>query len=203
MIAIVDHGFANIRSVDRMFRRLNKFPVVAERPADLKRASRIVLPGVGAFDGPMRRLRELGFVDALNEHALVRQRPILGICVGMQIMTRRSEEGRTSGLGWIPGECRRFQPSKEDKLRVPHMGWNKVTIRSGAKLFSGLGQEAKFYFVHSYYVDLEHKNMDVATCSYGANFCASFEHNNIFGVQFHPEKSHRFGLELLKAFSEV
>ena len=203
MIAIVDHGYANIRSVDRMLRRLNHVPVVAERPSDLKRASKIILPGIGAFDGPMRRLRELGFIDALHEHAIVRQRPILGICVGMQIMTRRSEEGEAAGLGWIEGECRRFRPPTEAKLRVPHMGWNKVAIAPDAKLFASFGKEAKYYFVHSYYVALDDKSLNAATCSYGADFCASFQKGNIFGVQFHPEKSHRFGLGLLKAFAEL
>lgn len=202
MIAIVDHGYANIRSVDRMLRRLNHVPVIAERPSDLKHASRIILPGIGAFDGPMRRLREMGLLDALHEHTIVRQRPILGICVGMQIMTRRSEEGDAMGLGWIDGECRRFDPPAEAKLRVPHMGWNKVTVAAGADLFSGVGNEAKYYFVHSYYVHLDDRSVNAATCSYDVDFCASFQKENIFGVQFHPEKSHRFGMNLLKAFAD-
>lgn len=203
MIAIVDHGYANIRSVDRMLRRLNHIPLVIDRPADVKRADKIILPGIGAFDAPMRQLKELGLIEALTEHAIVRQRPILGICVGMQIMTRRSEEGGAEGLGWIDGECRRFRPPADTKLRVPHMGWNKVDIAPGADLFAGFGAEAKYYFVHSYYVTLQDKAATAATCSYGIDFCAAFQKDNIFGVQFHPEKSHRFGLGLLKAFADL
>lgn len=203
MIAIIDHGYANIRSVDRMLRRLNQIPLVVDRPEDIRRADKVILPGIGAFDAPMRRLRELGLLDALNEHALVRRRPILGICVGMQIMTRRSEEGTTQGLGWIEGECRRFRPPAEAKLGVPHMGWNKVSIAPGARLFAAFGAEAKYYFVHSYYVALADRSMNAASCSYGIDFCASFQKENIFGVQFHPEKSHRFGLGLLKAFTDL
>lgn len=203
MIAIVDHGYANIRSVERMLRRLNHVPLVVDRAKDIKRADKIILPGIGAFDGPLRRLRELGLQDALAEHALVRRRPILGICVGMQIMTRGSEEGDAEGLGWIDAECRRFRPPAESKLRVPHMGWNRVEIEPNADLYREFGTEAKYYFVHSYYVDLKDHSVNAATCSYGVDFCASFQKDNIYGVQFHPEKSHRFGLGLMKAFADL
>lgn len=203
MIAIIDHGYANIRSVERMLRRLNHVPLVVDNPKDIERADKIILPGIGAFDGPLRRLRQLGLHDALAEHALVRRRPILGICVGMQIMTRGSEEGEAEGLGWIDAECLRFHPSAESKLRVPHMGWNKVTIEPQATLFKAFGSEAKYYFVHSYYVALKDQAVNAASCSYDVNFCASFQKDNIFGVQFHPEKSHRFGLGLLKAFVDL
>lgn len=202
MIAIVDHGYANILSVDRMLRRLNHIPLIVDRPEDIRRAEKVILPGVGSFDGPMRRLKELGLIDALNEHALQRGRPILGICVGMQIMTKGSEEGDAQGLGWIDAECRRFRPPAQERLRVPHMGWNKVSIAPRADLFTPFGDEAKFYFVHSYHVDLNDRSVNAATCHYGVDFCASFQKDNIFGVQFHPEKSHRFGMGLLKAFAD-
>jgi len=203
MIAIVDHGYANIRSVDRMLRRLNHIPVVSDNRSDIKNADKIILPGIGAFDAPMKRLEELGLIDVLNEHALTRQRPILGICVGMQVMTAGSEEGKAAGLGWIDASCRKFPPPADTNLRVPHMGWNKVSIQSKADLFAEMGSEAKFYFVHSYYVHLNDKSANAATCTYGLPFCASFQKENIFGVQFHPEKSHRFGLGLLKAFLDL
>lgn len=201
MIAIVDHGYANIRSVDRMLQRLGHFPTIADRPSDLKNADRIILPGVGAFNGPMQRLKELGLIDALHEHVVVRQRPILGICVGMQIMTNGSEEGDAKGLGWVDGACRKFIPDGERRIRVPHMGWSKVEIQPGSELFED--KEAKFYFVHSYYVSVADGNLIAAKCTHGVDFCASFQKDNIFGVQFHPEKSHRYGMAVLKAFAEI
>ncbi|RUM98856.1 imidazole glycerol phosphate synthase subunit HisH [Pseudaminobacter arsenicus] len=201
MIAIVDHGYANIRSVDRMLRRMGHLPIIADRPSDLRNVDRIVLPGVGAFNGPMHRLKELGLIDALHEHAIIRQRPILGICVGMQIMTNRSEEGAAEGLGWVDGECRKFTPDSEHRLRVPHMGWNKVDAQPRAELFRE--RESKFYFVHSYYVSLADQSLIAAKCTHGVDFCASFQKENIFGVQFHPEKSHRYGMALLKAFMDI
>lgn len=201
MIAIVDHGYANIRSVDRMMRRLGHLPLITDNPSDIRRADRVILPGVGAFNGPMQRLEELGLIEPLHEHAVVRQKPILGICVGMQIMTNGSEEGEAKGLGWIDGKCLKFKPDSEQKIRVPHMGWNKVDVKPGADLFRE--NEAKFYFVHSYYVALADRKLTAASCAHGVEFCASFQKDNIFGVQFHPEKSHRFGMALLKAFAET
>lgn len=201
MIAIVDHGYANIRSVDRMMRRLGHLPLITDRASDIKRADRVILPGVGAFNGPMQRLEELGLIEPLHEHAIVRGKPILGICVGMQIMTNGSEEGEEKGLGWIDGKCLRFKPDSEHKIRVPHMGWNKVETSPNADLFKD--DEAKFYFVHSYYVSLADRKLTAASCTHGVEFCASFQKDNIFGVQFHPEKSHRYGMALLKAFADL
>jgi glutamine amidotransferase len=202
-IAIVDHGHANIRSVDNMLRYLGERPVIAHTPSELRGCDKIILPGIGAFDAVRRRLAETGFDHAVGEFALVAKKPVLGICVGMQVMTEGSEEGREPGFGWFAGTCRRFTAPAGETLRVPHMGWDSVERNPASHLFAKLPEHARFYFVHSYRLG-ETKPADIAaTSAYGGRFVAAVERDNIFATQFHPEKSHRFGMALYQAFIEL
>ena len=202
-IAIVDHGHANIGSVDNMLRRLGERPVIAQTPGALRGCDKIVLPGIGAFDAVRRRLAETGFDDVLQDHVIGRKTPILGICVGMQVMTEGSAEGTTPGFGWFAGKCERFAPSPGQVLRVPHMSWNAVVPNRNSRLFANTAEGARFYFVHSYRLERTAAPDVAATCVYGSPFVAAIERGNIFAVQFHPEKSHRFGMALYRAFIEL
>jgi len=198
MIVIVDYGVGNVGSVANMLRKVGARTRISASVDDIEAAEKLVLPGVGHFDSGMRKLNDTGLVPALTEQVRGRGKPVLGICLGMQMMTRSSEEGSIPGLGWIDATAHRFPELAE--LRVPHMGWNTVRPENRSTLF-GRGAEAeRFYFVHSYYVRPADPAHVAASCGYGIDFAASFEANNIFGVQFHPEKSHLFGMELFKRF---
>jgi len=170
--------------------------------ADIEMADKLILPGVGAFDNGMGGIRKSGLVDLLSEKVLNRKTPILGICLGMQLMMTRSEEGTLPGLDWIKGDAVRFDfNSDHNGLKIPHMGWNNVKVQADDRLFRDL-DEARFYFVHSYHVRCEQQTDVVTQTNHGYDFISSFRHDNIRGVQFHPEKSHRFGLNLLRNFVE-
>jgi glutamine amidotransferase len=197
VIAVVDYGMGNVRSVERALHALRAEAVITRDPDVLRAAERIVLPGVGAFGVAMERLRALGLVAVLDELVLERRVPTLGVCLGMQLVCTESfEHGEHEGLGWIPASVRRLEPG-EQNLRVPHVGWNDVFARQGASLFEGGGV---FYFVHSFYVDPEDDADVAATCRYGVEFAAALEHENVVATQFHPEKSQRDGLALLERF---
>jgi glutamine amidotransferase len=202
-IAIIDHGHANIRSVDNMLRYLGERPVVVHTPSELRGCDKIILPGIGAFDAVRRRLAETGFDQAVTEFALGARKPILGICVGMQVMTEGSEEGREPGFGWFSGRCTRFTAPPGETLRVPHMGWDVVERNPTSHLFAKLPAHARFYFVHSYRLGKTKPSDAAATSEYGGRFVAAVERDNIFATQFHPEKSHRFGMALYQAFIEL
>jgi glutamine amidotransferase len=167
----------------------------------LKNVQKLVLPGVGAFDHAMSRIRELGMFDMLNQKALVEEIPILGICLGMQLMTRGSEEGEMEGFGWIPAEAQRFTESSS--LKIPHMGWNVVNSNKESELTLGFEAETRFYFVHSYAVFSDNPNTCILETSYGVDFDSAIQKGQIFGVQFHPEKSHRFGAKLFRNFANL
>jgi len=204
MITIIDYGLGNIVAFVNLFKRLN-IPVSAARTADeLKGAEKIILPGVGAFDQAMQLLDQSGMRPTLDELVLDKRKPVLGICVGMQILGNSSDEGVLSGLGWIQGQVRKLKPAEAgDRLRLPHMGWNDVHPVVKNPLFNQLESDAQFYFLHSYYVQCE-ENADVlATSSYGIDFSCAVNSRNIYGVQFHPEKSHHYGTRLLKNFAEL
>ncbi len=204
MITIVDYGVGNTQALTNIYRRL-EIPVVMARQAnDLNGASHVILPGVGAFDWAMGRLQASGMRDALDELVLVQRKPVLGICVGMQMMARSSEEGRLGGLGWFDAEVRRFDESRFVSHRnLPHMGWNDVELRHSDGLLHELGDQARFYFLHSYYF-APHDAQDVlATTLYGDPFACAVRRGQIHGVQFHPEKSHGWGIQLLKNFAEL
>lgn len=204
MIAIVNYGSGNIRAITNIYGRLNVPFSVANRPEDLAGAKKILLPGVGAFDQAMGQLEATGFRVVLDDLVLRQQVPVLGICVGMQILARSSEEGIRPGLGWIKGCVKRFNPSiLPHATQLPHMGWNDVQPIGQSRLFNMLEKDARFYFLHSYYFECEERNAILATAEYGSNFACAVHADHIYGVQFHPEKSHRWGVQLLKNFSEL
>jgi imidazole glycerol-phosphate synthase subunit HisH len=202
MIAIVHYGLGNVQAFANIYKRLNIPAEVAETPAAILAADRLILPGVGAFDWAMKRLDASGLRPALEE-AVGRGKPVLGICVGMQMMAERSDEGFLPGLGWIDGEVKRFdEASFTQKTRLPHMGWNDVTPRNGSELFRGLDSGARFYFLHSYYFMPRNPDHVLATTDYNGRYASAVQAGNVLGVQFHPEKSHAWGIQLLKNFAE-
>ena len=206
MISLINYGLGNITAIQNVYKRLNIPVCVTDEAKSLARAERIILPGVGAFDAAMHRLNASGMRDVLDELVLEKQVPTLGICVGMQMMATQSEEGRTPGLRWIDAEVKRFSPEFMNPIRgvcLPHMGWNQVKPDKSFDLFHGLKEENKFYFLHSYYFSLKQTEYTSACANYGKNFVAAVQHKNIYGVQFHPEKSHQFGIQLLKNFAEL
>tara|TARA_R110002124_G_scaffold282450_1_gene457595 strand:+ start:14695 stop:15315 length:621 start_codon:yes stop_codon:yes gene_type:complete len=200
-ITIIDYGMGNIGSLINMFRRIGADTVVTAKPDDIADARKILLPGVGAFDAAMTRIDALCLRDVLRHKALEDKVPFFGICLGMQLLTNESEEGEAKGLGLIPARAIRFP--KDAKLKVPHMGWNRVEIAQDTPLTANLPPEPRFYFVHSYFVQAEKPEDVMLRCTYGKTFDAGLCRDNIFGAQFHPEKSHKFGLALLKGFVGV
>ena len=203
MIAIVDYGMGNVASVANMLKRIGATaPVLTRDPETLAKAERIILPGVGAFDKGMRNLSDFGLRNALDEAALVRKVPVLGICLGMQLLTGSSEEGSEKGLGWIDAETVRFRFPAESRLKVPHMGWNYAVPVRANPLIRG-DQRTRFYFVHGYYVKCVRESEIIGTARYGEDFACAINRANIYGVQFHPEKSHRFGMALLEGFLRI
>jgi glutamine amidotransferase len=201
MLAIIDSGIANVRSVANAFAAIDCETVITADRGVLCRADRLVLPGVGAFADGMKNLRERGLLDALEEKVRQGGTPLLGICLGMQLLTETgSEHGEHPGLGWIAGRTIAFDFAGPE-LRVPHVGWNNVTIERREPRFAGLPEDPDFYFVHSFHVAPTHAGSIAATCDYGGRFVAAIVQGNVAGVQFHPEKSHKVGLALLKNFA--
>lgn len=199
-MVVIDYGAGNIGSVLNMIKHVGGTAVVAKDAAGVKSAKKILLPGVGSFDNAMKRLAQLDLIEPLKEraHAGI---PFLGICLGMQLLANRSEEGTLEGLGLIPGKVRRFRfEGDAASLKVPHMGWNRVTPTGEHPLTTGLGPNARFYFVHSYYFDCENPDNAMLRSFYGVPFTSGVQRGNVMGVQFHPEKSHRFGMQLIKNF---
>jgi glutamine amidotransferase len=203
MITIINYGMGNLGSIANMLKKVGAEACVSADPAAIAKAEKLVLPGVGAFDNGMANLAERGLIPALNEAVGVRRVPILGLCLGMQLFGRRSEEGRAEGLGWIDGECRRFRFGGEQaRMKVPHMGWNRVRIVARPSPLQGMGADARFYFVHSYHMVCADPALMLTTTDYGITFVSGVMRDNIVGVQFHPEKSHRFGMELFRNFAK-
>lgn len=203
MITLVDYGVGNLGSVQNMLRKLGAESIIASDNATIERATKLILPGVGAFDAGMAQLNASGLRSSLDAAVFERKVPVAGICLGMQLMTDGSEEGQLPGLGWIPARTIRFKPATGEIMKIPHMGWNVVTTAKQSTIVKSLGNEPRFYFVHSYHVVCEDREDVLLTAQYGSvRFDAAFERQNIIGFQFHPEKSHRFGMTLLKAFLE-
>ena len=203
MITIIDYGVGNIRAYINLYERINVKIKVAYNAADLKSATKIILPGVGAFDYAMTRLNSSGMRETITELVLVKKLPIIGICVGMQMLGDISEEGELPGLGWIPGKIKLFDSNiLSSERRLPHMGWNNISHNSD-NLFGSVDLNNRFYFLHSYYFECENQDDILATTEFGVNFTSAIKKDNIYGVQFHPEKSHQYGIQLLKNFANL
>jgi glutamine amidotransferase len=200
MISVIDCGIGNIGSIINMLKHIGHKAKRVHTPAELEDAANIILPGVGAFDAGMHNLEQSNMLPLLHEKAQTGV-PILGICLGMQLLFERSEEGTMPGLGWIPGEVKRFRKDNHLDLKIPHIGWCKVNIKGEERLFTNL-QENRFYFVHSYHAVCDNKHI-IGTAEHGYKFAAAVRNNSVMGVQFHPEKSHRFGMQLLRNFVET
>lgn len=203
MIVIVDYGMGNLGSILNMLRRVDAPAVISGDPAQILGATKLILPGVGAFDQGMSNLRRLGLAELVTRKALEQSTPLLGICLGMQLLGRASEEGSEPGLGLIDARSIRFRRDADPGLKIPHMGWNTVAQRKPSALFEAMHPEPRFYFVHSYHVVCASPGDVLAVASYGGEFVAAVERANIYGMQFHPEKSHKFGMKLLQNFAAL
>ena len=203
MIAVIDYGMGNIASILNMFKRIgNRDVMLTKDIQQIENAHKIILPGVGAFDNGMKNLQESKLIPLLNKKALEDKVPVLGICLGMQLLTRCSEEGKEKGLGWIAADTKKIIFPENSELKIPHMGWNYISVKKKSLLINS-DVKQKFYFVHSYYVKCDNEKDVLATCNYGFEFDCMVQNNNIYGAQFHPEKSHKFGMELFEKFSKL
>jgi glutamine amidotransferase len=203
MIVIVDYKMGNLGSITNIIKKVGYSSVITSDIETIAKADKIILPGVGSFDRAMQNLNQLNLLPVLNEKALVQKVPFLGICLGMQLLTEKSEEGNVNGLGWIEGEIVKFNFEKNNKhLKIPHMGWNAIMLPSPHILFDEMYDDPRFYFVHSYYAVCKKEENILAKTRYGNEFVSGLKKDNIMGVQFHPEKSHKFGMKLFKNFIE-
>ena len=203
MIVIVDYGLGNLASVLNMFKKVGAKEVIISGDKEIiSKADKILLPGVGAFDAGMTNLENSGLISILNQKALVEKVPVLGICLGMQLLTKRSEEGVKVGLGWIDAETVKFNPDPSLKLKVPNMGWNYIQVQKKNPLLESDGKN-RFYFVHSYYVKCFDETQSLATSNFGIDYTCAVNKENIYGTQFHPEKSLKFGMKVLENFVKL
>ena len=204
MITIIDYGVGNVFAFQNVFKRLNIPSKIAKCENNLMGSSKLILPGVGHFDYAMSQLNNSGMRDRLDELVLTEKIPVIGICVGMQIMAKKSDEGTLDGLCWIDAYVKKFDEATIDHhTKLPHMGWNDVKPNENHPLFRGLEQEAIFYFLHSFYFKCSNQENSISKTDYGINFSSSVQHDNIYGIQFHPEKSHSYGERLLKNFANL
>ncbi|NEU10275.1 imidazole glycerol phosphate synthase subunit HisH [Flavihumibacter sp. R14] len=204
MIAIIDYGLGNIRAFANIYKKLDVPFKVAHTTQDLQDVSKIILPGVGAFDYAMGQLEASGMRPKLEELVLEKKVPVVGICVGMQMLARTSDEGQLPGLGWLDAQVKKFdEHSIQYATHLPHMGWNDVVPVKENKILTELEKDAKFYFLHSYYFHCNVADDIIAVTDYGVKFSCAVNKENIYGVQFHPEKSHQYGIQLLKNFADL
>lgn len=203
MIVIIDYGIGNLASVLNMFKKIGVNDVVISGDEQvISKADKLLLPGVGAFDAGMTNLERSGLIPLLNKRVLEEKIPVLGICLGMQLLTKKSEEGKLPGLGWIDAETIKFNPDPMLKLKIPHMGWDYIDVKHENKLLDKDGKK-RFYFVHSYYVKCSDPAQIIATSDFGGEFTCSVNKGNIYGTQFHPEKSLKFGMKVLENFAKL
>lgn len=204
MITIIDYGLGNIRAFVNVYNRLNIETKIAHTAKDLQGATKIILPGVGAFDQAMTLLKASGMRDTLQQLVLEDKVPVVGICVGMQILAKSSEEGILPGLGWIDGVVKKFDLTTIPyKTRLPHMGWNTICPQNDSDLLKGFSDDSRFYFLHSYYFECNNQDDIISTSEYGIKFTSAVNHENIYGIQFHPEKSHSNGVDLLNNYANL
>ena len=204
MIVIIDYGVGNLRSILTKFDRLKIQAVVSSDPQDIRRADKLVLPGVGHYQAGMINLRKSNLIPVIEERVFGDRIPLLGICLGMQLLLRKSEESPEPGLGWIDGQVKRFEFNRQDRvLRVPHMGWNDISIESSDPFIASLAADCRFYFAHSYYVPIDVNARVIASTWYGHDFVSVLQKENIWATQFHPEKSHLSGLQIIRNFADV
>jgi glutamine amidotransferase len=203
MLAIINYGLGNLTSIRNMCKRIGVEAEITGDPGVIGGAGSLILPGVGHFKKGMENLHASGLRQLLNRLVLEERKPILGICLGAQLMTAHSAEGDTEGLGWVDADTIRFREESLNGLKVPHMGWREITITADSPLWTGLPQEPRFYFVHSYHFQFRRPAEVTATAQYGYGFACAFQKGNIFGTQFHPEKSHRFGMKVLENFCAI
>lgn len=204
MITIIDYGLGNVLAFVNVYSRLNIPVSVAKTADDLIHATKLILPGVGSFDHAMQQLDRSGMRQSIEQLVLQQGMPVLGICVGMQMLANASDEGESPGLGWVEGKVRKFDVTEMPRgTNLPHMGWNDVKPLVDGGLFKGMEQDARFYFLHSYYYECFQQKNILAVTDYGGQFSCAVRRDNVYGVQFHPEKSHHFGSQLLKNFAEI
>lgn len=202
-LVIVDYGMGNLNSVKKIIDRMKIDAIISSNPEDIIHSEKIILPGVGHFAKAMSNLIKLDLLDSLNEAVLIKKKPILGVCLGMQLMANRSEEGFQEGLGWIDAEIIRFDIADKLKYKIPHMGWNQVSIKKNSLLMKDIPESSEFYFVHSYHLKTSNRCDVLNETEYDYTFPSAIEKENIFGVQYHPEKSHEVGSQLIKNFVEL
>ena len=206
MIGVIDYGVGNISAFRNIYKNLNVPVLTVRRDSDLSEIKKIILPGVGHFDYAMSKLQDSCMLDRINHMVLEQSIPVLGICVGMQMMAKSSDEGLLPGLGWIDAKVNRFDSRLilgKTRLPLPHMGWNDVITGKATPIFKGLEIDSQFYFLHSYYFSCNNQNDIIAETNYGLDFTCAVNYKNVYGVQFHPEKSHKYGIQLLKNFAEL
>lgn len=203
MIGIIDYGVGNIKAFCNIYEQLNLPFKIVKNIDDFSNVSKLILPGVGSFDHAMTSLQNSGMKEKLDELVLEKKFPVIGICVGMQMLANSSEEGVLKGLGWIDAVVKKFDKTKIKNGPLPHMGWNTLNIKKDNKIFQNLEEEPRYYFLHSYYFECNDKEDVIATANYGEEFDCMVNHENIYGIQCHPEKSHHNGIQLLKNFGEL
>lgn len=204
MIAIVDYGSGNIQAIKNIYKKLKVDCIFASKPEHLDGIDKIILPGVGAFDEAIQQLTNSGMKDILTQKVIQESTPVLGVCVGMQIMAKSSDEGNLEGLGWFDAEVKKFDESTINfKPKLPHMGWNELVPNKSHPILNNIDMDKGFYFLHSFYFQCNDENDILAKAHYGSNFHCAVQKNNVFGFQFHPEKSHTNGINLFQNFAEL